>query len=163
MKLSTLALTSMFIVLSGPSYAADMSDTADWNTTHRVFDVTVEGGRNDSRSEVMEKALYKAAKSTLKKDFEWFRVVERDTDKEIHTTRSRGSATPGFSRVPERHCGLLGCSTNYRTHYRGGFDTTTDERVDARYSVTLEYQMGIGPVKKTDDVYNAKIVKNAYK
>jgi len=75
----------------------------------------------------------------------------------------RGSATPGFSRVPERRCGLLGCSTNYRTHYRGGFDTTTVERVDIRYSVTLEYQMGIGPVKKTDDVYNAKIVKNAYK
>lgn len=132
-------------------------------TSNRTYEVEVDGGRRDSRTEVFEKALYKAAKKTLKKDHEWFRVLEKETEKDTVRTEARSGARAGFEREPVRRCGLLGCRTEYRTTYRGGFDSSFPEREDTVYTVILEYEMGSGPVAASDNVYDARRAKKKYR
>jgi len=132
-------------------------------TSNRTYEVEVDGGRRDSRSEVFDKALYKAAKKTLKKDHEWFRIIDKETEKETTRTESRSGASVGFEREPVRRCGLLGCTTEYRTTQRGRFDSGFPEREDTVYTVILEYEMGSGPVAKSDNVYDARKAKKKYR
>ena len=142
----------------GQPYAANKTYISD-----ETYEVTVEGKRGDSLDEVMDKALYKAAKKTLGKDYEWFRVIERETEKDTTETRTRGSVSGGFEAVPERRCGLLGCMTTTRTYYRGGIRSDFPDRKDTEYTVTLEYEMGAGYVEDSRNVYDARIVKNSYR
>ena len=133
-------------------------------TAGRTFSVTVDGDRRDSRDEVYEEALYLAAKKTERNDFEWFRVVNKETDRETTKTRDRGSrAEAGFERAPVRRCGLLGCKTEYRTQYRGEFGTDFPEREDTLYSVTLDFEMGVGPATNGGRIYYADEIKRDYR
>jgi len=133
-------------------------------TAGRTFSVTVDGDRRDSRDEVYEEALYLAAKKTDRNDFEWFRVINKETDRETTKTRDRGSrAEAGFERAPVRRCGLLGCKTEYRTQYRGGFGTDFPEREDTLYSVTLDFEMGVGPATDGGRIYYADEIKRDYR
>jgi|GEM_PF-1529257 len=129
----------------------------------RTYDVKVRGDRRDSRDEVMDKALYKAAKETLSKDYDWFRVIDSDTEEVTVETRDRSRASAGFERRPVRSCGLLSCSTSYETSYRGGFETRDRVREESTYTVRLEYEMGTGSVQDRDRVYDARIVKSSYR
>ena len=139
----------------GSSYSAPATERVSTQT----YIVSVDGDGNDSRRKVLNKALVKAAKKTLKYDYDWFRIVERETDKETRTTRRRGGFEGSFHTVPERRCGLLSCRTTTRTYYSGGVSSDFPDREDTVYTVTLEFRMGIGPVQDTDSVYDARQVK----
>ena len=133
-------------------------------TAGRIFSVTVDGDRRDSRDEVYEEALYLAAKKTERNDFEWFRVVNKETDRETTKTRDRDSrAEARFERVPERRCGLLSCKTEYRTRYRGEFGAGFPEREDTLYSVTLDFEMGVGPATQGGRIYYSDEIKRDYR
>ncbi len=133
--------------------------------SERTYDVTAEGDHFDSRSEVFDEALYKAARKTLNKDYEWFRVLDRDTDREtVYTNRDRGSTFEArYERVPVRRCGLLACSTTYESRKSGHVEYRTPERAETRYSVTLEFEMGDGPAPEGPSVYDASLIKRSYR
>jgi len=149
---ATAILLSSFLVTN--AYAAEASPSS---VQLKAYEVTVQGDRNDSREDVMHRALYKAAKKTLKENQLWFQVIE------VRTKIDRENRLSGFERVPHRKCGLLGCSTTYSTHYRSGFESNTFDREDTYHSVTLEYQMGSGDVAYGKNIYDAYQAKKKYK
>jgi len=154
-------------MLAQPAFASSVEAKvvigSEERVSPRIMEVTVEGKKRDSRNEVMDEALYKAARKTLKNDYDWFRILDREIEKETEVTR-RGSGFSGsYERVPERSCGLLGCTTRYRTEYNNEFNVRMNEREDTVYTITLEYQMGTGPTRGDTDVYDARIVKNSFK
>ena len=128
----------------------------------QTFEVSYEGGKNESLNEVLDEALYMAAQKTLDYDYDWFRIKERDTEKDKIETRNRAGIETGFETVPVRECGLLGCSTRYRTYYRGYVGNDFRERDDALYTVTLEFEMGTGRVIDDHKVYDARVVTRTY-
>lgn len=136
-------------------------------TSNRTYTVEVRGDRRDGRDAVRKDALYKAAKETLKKDYDWFRVINQETDTEVKevSTRNSNRASAGFEREPVRSCGLLGCKTEYRTTYSARSDPFERDRFErdreeTRYTVRLDYIMGTGPVQDIEAVYDARRVKN---
>ena len=172
-----LLASAMLLTVATPAWAGDgtnisTSVTVESNSDrdriqrYRVSDRTYEvfyyGDRRDSRRDVMDRVLFKAAKKTLDKGYDWFRVVNRETESETERS-SRYSARGEFYTVPERHCGLLTCTTRSRTYYRGGIDAGYPSRDDTVYTVVLEIELGEGYVRARDDVYDAKIVKNSYR
>lgn len=174
--MNKLILTSALVaVLSVPALAAGAqsiavgaevqigSDAEAERVSERIYAVSVDGGRRDSREDVYEEALYLAAKKTLRNDYDWFRIVERQTEKETTRTQRRSEFSGRYERVPERRCGLLNCTTTYRDYYHGGFDTGSPAREDSVYTVTLEFQMGYGPYRNSVGVYDAQSVKANYK
>jgi flavin-binding protein dodecin len=125
----------------------------------KTYVAKAKGSSRDDRDEVLDEALYKAAKKTLDRDYDWFRVVSREFETEKTDTRYRNGARESFERVPERRCGLLGCTESYRTSYRGDIDTGFDYREEEKHSVRLEYEMGTGRVSNTENVYDAREIK----
>lgn len=156
---TTAALTSVLAF----SASADDGSASLERISPDTFSVMIDGDKNDDRQDVYEEALYKAAKKTLKYDYDWFRVIDRESDKETVTERTRSAVVGRYDRVPERRCGLLGCKTYYRSYYSGGFSTPSQERERTLYSVSLDFEMGVGPVEDTENVYDARVVKKKYK
>ena len=171
MKILVSSMITLAMLSSAPALAdsanASLSVSHNSNQAERVsiktYTISVDGKRRDSRSDVMDEALYEAALETEDRGYDWFRVVQRDTDRNTESVRGNSRASAGFERVPTRSCGLLGCSTSYRTEYRGGFETSNLDREETTYSVTLRYQMGTGTPSNTSDVYDARIVQNSYR
>jgi len=149
--------------LQASATVTGQASTRSERVSTKTYQVSVDGKRRDNKSDVLDKALYKAAKKTLDKDYDWFRVVNRDTE----TIETRGRNNSGFSttyeRAPQRNCGLLGCSTTYETQSRSRFEADLSSRDETRHNITIEYEMGIGEVEDNEDVYDARIVKNSYR
>ncbi len=134
--------------------------TAAETTSARTYSVTAEGNRRDSRDDVYDMALAKAAKKTLRSNYDWFRVLDSETERDtIQTERSSSRAVGRYERTPVKRCGLLGCTTRYETSYRADFDTDFPERRETTYEVTLDFEMGEGPVKDGGRVYDARNVQ----
>ncbi len=132
-------------------------------TSDRTFDVKVKGARNDGRSDVYDEALYKAARKTRKKDYDWFRVIDSEIERDTRrTSRERGFETE-FERTPYRSCGLLTCRTEYRSERRTTVEFDFDDREESRYTVELEFEAGWGTMPAGPDVYDARLVERDYR
>lgn len=132
-------------------------------TTSKTYSASAEGDRNDSAQEVFDKAIYKAAKKTLKEDYTWFQIIDRETEKETTRTEDRPGFETRYERVPVQSCGLLGCRTTTRTYRRDTFDVGGADRVETRYAVDIEFVMGRGATPPQGDVYDAAMVKRSYR
>jgi len=146
------------------STAISASATVGAKTSGKTYTVSTKGDRRDSAQDVFDEALYKAAKKTLRKDFEWFRIIDKETEKETERTRGeRAGFETRYERVPVRSCGLLGCTTSSQSYRTTEFNSGTPDRKETTYSVDLEFEMGVGTPPNSKNVYNARIVKNSYK
>ena len=137
--------------------AATQTQTAETRTSNRTWTVKARGDRNDRRSEVYDEALVKAAHKTLKKDYDWFRVINRETEEETRTTENRSGFEAGYERVPVRSCGLLTCRTDYRTERRAEF-SINDERETTRYNIEIEFEAGWGAMPRRGETYDARLI-----
>lgn len=138
------------------SASASINSPADQRVSDRVYDVRVKGDRNDTRNEVYDEALYKAAKKTRKKDYDWFRVIDSDIERETRIRDSQSGFEAEYERVPYRSCGLLTCKTEYRTERSTTIRIDADDREETRYVVDLDFQMGWGPMPRDGEVYDAR-------
>jgi len=132
-------------------------------TADRTFDVKVRGNRNDSRSEVYDEALYKAARKTRKKDYDWFRVTNSEIEHETRVTDSESGFEAGYERVPYKSCGLLTCRTEYRTERSSQLTVQIGDRENSRYTVELEFEAGWGPMPVDGESYDARRVERDYR
>lgn len=147
------------------SVNARVSSTApvERRISDRTYDVKVRGDRNDSRSDVYDEALYKAARKTRKKDYDWFRVIDSEVERETRITDSESGFEAGYERVPYQSCGLLTCRTEYRTETRSRLTIDAPEREESRYTVELEFEAGWGSMPRGGEVYDARRVENEYR
>lgn len=173
MRNTFIGITTLLIGSAMPAalFASDIKVTAQTSVNasvqqrvaDRTYEVTAKGDRNDSRSEVYDEALYKAAKKTRKEDFDWFRVVDSEIEKETRIRDSESSFEAGYDRVPYRSCGLLTCRTEYRTERRTNVTIDLDDREESRYEVELEFEVGWGPMPSSGEVYDARLTINQYR
>lgn len=136
---------------------------AERRTADRTYDVKLRGKNNESRSEVYDEALYRAARKTKKKDYDWFRVIDSEIVRDTRFTDSERGFEAGYERVPYKSCGLLTCRTEYRTERRTSATIEFGDREEDRYTVKLEFEVGWGPAPTTDDAYDARAVERDYR
>ena len=160
--LKTAIYTSLATGMIATAYQPAMASPGAERLSVKTYEVKVKGSTRDDRDEVLDEALYKAAKRTLAKDYDWFRVVSRDFETDKTETRSRNRVRGSYELTPERRCGLLGCSTSYRRTYGAEASSDFYDREEVRHTVRLEFKMGTGSVDYSDNVYNARRVKDAY-
>lgn len=58
------------------------ANTSSERVSAKTYEVNVRGNSYDDRDEVLEDALRKAAKKTIKNDYDWFRVIDREIETE---------------------------------------------------------------------------------
>jgi hypothetical protein len=126
--------------------------------TDNRYRVTFTGNPVTPSETVKDYALLRAAEVTLQNGYDWFRLVNSDTDKKQRTTISGGSDfdIPGQTTVYQR-CGLLSCSTAVSSTpgFSSGFDVATTSTSTA-YSSSLEIVMGKKPMPASVESYDAR-------
>lgn len=163
------AIMAVTLPMATPAIADDAYVSADISfdastqseiVSSRTYTVSAEGKRRDSRDDVYESALQMAAKKTLRLNYDWFRVLDKETEREtVRTERFPSRASAGFERRPVKTCGLLGCTTRYERDYRAELQSDFPQRSDTYYEVTLDFEMGRGPVTDGGRVYDAGNVR----
>ncbi|MBT8101071.1 MAG: hypothetical protein KJO82_15055 [Gammaproteobacteria bacterium] len=118
------------------------------------FRVTFNGRSSTGSNTVKDYALLRAAELTTQEGYDWFQIVDRETQK-TETVRPRAQSSFEQEQVIERGCGLLGCTTTRRPR------TTTIVGIQSgssqeRYSSSIEIVMGDDPMPTGDaTVYDA--------
>ena len=142
---------------SGPTYqSANSPDSRGYHDSKLAegrYRVSYNGSRTDSANDVKDLALLRAAELTMVMDYDWFRIVDRQT---VNNTDERPSATVSVrqSNRVSRSCGLLGCTTTVEPGYTG-LGVASTQRGD-RYETTLEIVLGKGQVDDPSSIYNAR-------
>ncbi len=112
--------------------------------------------KGDDVSTAKDYALLRAAELTLQHGYDWFEVVDRDTnvaqsDKYPATARMRVNATT------YRECGLLGCTTVMRPAYVDARYFDSAARTEPESTVTfIEVVMGKSEKPGDGNVYDAR-------
>jgi hypothetical protein len=111
------------------------------------------GNRHTDESRIKDYAMLRAAELTLLKGFDWFVILDSDTERQ---TKSRTDSTTSLAagRNVVRECGLLGCSS-YSTPVYTGMGISTYE-VDGKVSTSLQIAMGKGEPKDPNAAFNAQ-------
>ena len=121
------------------------------------YRVTFTGNTVTDKETVNDYALLRAAELTLQEGYDWFQLVNRDTE-----SKSRSSSTisgvnefGGGTAVYQR-CGLLSCDTVVAQtpgRLSGGVASTTTR---TSYQASLEIKMGNDPMPDSAEAYNAQ-------
>jgi hypothetical protein len=117
------------------------------------YRVVFKGNKNTDEEHVTNFALLHAAELTTEKGYNWFTVVDSDTDIETKNITRVGpaKATPAPGEVT---CGLLGCATPGSPNYAGGKVTT--KKVQEHIMSSLLITMGKGQPESPSKVFDAK-------
>jgi hypothetical protein len=109
--------------------------------------------------EIRDYALLRAAELTLLEGYDWFVVLDRET--EVERTRNQPAMSVGASRstAVTRNCGLVACTTYYHParDYGADFDTGAISRGSA--SSVLEIRLGKGVRPEGIDSFDAVEVR----
>lgn len=163
MTLKTTLVVTSFMLAASTSFALDIDHNTHVQISSKTYTVKVKGSKKDSQNDVLEDALYKVANKTLKADYDWFKIVNRETDSHKTIEKRSTGVRSNFETAPVRRCGLLSCKTQYRAQYGASqYDNPSRNEVTL-HNVTLEYRMGRGPMDNSDNYYNAKLLKAAKK
>jgi len=135
---------------SGPDSAGYTEQQISGNRYRVVFT----GNDRSTVETVQNYALLRAAELTVQKDFDWFRVADRNTVTLQGDTNSTTALIAQGNQV-QTDCGLLGCRTRQVPQFSG---TQVRSPADGnRYSSNLEIVM-VEQAEQNDDVYNAREV-----
>ncbi|WP_417465215.1 CC0125/CC1285 family lipoprotein [Kordiimonas sp.] len=136
---------------SGPRYMA-ASDPGDYGYYESVIEKNryrvAYKTKGDEAGLAKDYALLRAAELTLEKGYDWFEVVDRDTDIDRSDSHSHAVASMRVHATTYRECGVLSCRTVTRPTYIEPGITET-RHAERETTVTLiEIVMGAG--KKPD-------------
>lgn len=164
MKWLCLALLTMGLgacASAGPVYtSADKTGAygySDTKLSENRYRISFQGKSSTPSDAVKNMVLLRAAELAMSKDYDWFRLVREDTEKETRSTPQAVGTYSSGSRV-YRDCGLLGCTTTVTPDYTGVGVVTTHQT--DRYQTVIEIILGKGEVEQNTDVYNARELYN---
>ena len=122
------------------------------------YRVVFKGNKSTTENDVKNFALLHAAELTTAQGYNWFTVVESDTDIETKDLTRVGPSTMKPIQG-ETTCGLLGCATPSSPNYAGGEVTT--KQVKESIMSSLLITMGKGDPKTPLEVFDAvQLAKN---
>src|SRR5690606_5564348 len=155
---------------SNPDYYRAAERPGDYGYSEVRLDddhyrVSFTGDSTMSEESVRELALLRAAELTRNESYDWFRIVEEETEESARVVRtspddditivSDDDAVTVVERNDDptlrRDCGPLGCTTTISPGYQGP-DVVTVRQAD-RFSTTVEIEMGDGDVINPSAVY----------
>jgi hypothetical protein len=122
------------------------------------YRVTFIGEPNATADQVKDLALLRAAEITLAHDYDWFRVVNQETQGQT-TVSPTAVTTTGPVQQVTRDCGALGCTTTVTPAYTGTQVVTVQQ--DDRYTTSIEFVMGDGRLRDPTVAYNADELRDA--
>lgn len=131
-------------------------------TDDRYRIVFTGNSRTDAET-VQDYALLRAAELTLERNQEWFRLANREQDKDVRTTTSVGTGIQhGGQTAVFQRCGLLSCETfvSSRPGFSSGGGIATT-RSATTYTSQLEIVMGSGDAPNDLETYNAEQLSRA--
>ncbi len=132
-------------------------DFSESRITDNRYRVNVQGDADVTGDEVKDVALLRAAELTLQNDYDWFRVLNQETQQQTGapvTTTTRSPAQQVY-----RDCGPLGCTTTITPAYTGA-DVVTVHESD-RYSTSIEIVMGDGNLDDPTSAYDASELRRS--
>ena len=154
--LTVVTILTLTACSSSPSYRAASGSGfgyAEQQISDNYYRVTFKA-RGDDQDEAKAYALRRAAELTAQQGYDWFVVVEKETQTE------RQRATPSqvganYQRSTERECTLLGCRDRTVTQpsYSAGISVGGNQN---QVEVMLEVRMGKGVSPDNAHVYSAK-------
>lgn len=112
--------------------------------------------RGNDVSDAKDLALLRAAELTLQEGYEWFEVVDRDSQREERSNHARAVMSMQMQATTYRECNALRCRTVTRPSY---IDPTYRDRIPAGVESTatiIEVVMGDGEMPDDSNVYDAK-------
>ncbi len=127
------------------------------------YRITFVGNTLTNAETVKDYALLRAAELTLQEGYEWFQVVERESDKKVNAATSVGTgfSVPGHTSV-YRDCGVLSCRTTVASS--PGFSTgigIASTTTTSAYTYALEVLLGKAPMPKSENAYDAREVASS--
>lgn len=121
------------------------------------YRVTFTGNTITDKETVNDYALLRAAELTMQEGYDWFQLVNRDSESKSRSTSSFSGVheVGGGSSVYQR-CGLMSCDTyvvDHPSRLSGGVSSTSTR---TSYQSSLEIKMGNDPMPDTAEAYNAQ-------
>jgi hypothetical protein len=117
--------------------------------------VSFRGNANTDLAAVEHALLYRAAELTLQQGYEWFRVVDHDTDAKtrVETTAPHRPFYDGFGRL------YYHPRFGWFAWHDPFWDNEIRVRERTRYEASAEIQLGRGPKPEESQVYGAREVE----
>lgn len=148
---------------SSPRYvAADGANDYGYSSrqiSEGRYRVNFNGSRRAGLEETRDYALLRAAQLTLANDYDWFRIIDRETST---VTESREPRTGvAFQRTYDTRtdCGLLACTRSTRPVTRTTYSVDMS-RPSEKHAHSIEILMGKGDLPEDGSGYDAsEIVK----
>ena len=121
------------------------------------YRVTFTGNTVTDKETVNDYALLRAAELTLQQGYDWFQLVNRDTESKSRTSSTISGVNEfGGGTAVYQRCGLLSCDTVVAQtpgRLSGGYATSTTR---TSYQASLEIKMGKDPMPDAAEAYNAQ-------
>lgn len=121
------------------------------------YRVTFTGNSSTDKETVNDYAMLRAAELTLQNGYNWFRMVNRDTESNSRSSTSiSGINDFGGGTAVYQRCGLLSCQTvvsQSPSRLSGGISSSTTR---TNYQASLEIKMGKDPMPDDAEAYNAQ-------
>ena len=125
--------------------------------TGTQYRINFVGNRFTKESRIKDYAMLRAAQLTTQNGYDWFTILDSETDRETKT-RSEPMVSVSTRDPVVRKCGLLGCSSYATADYSGvGIETY---EVEGKVSTSLQISMGSGEAENPSSVFNAKELTN---
>jgi flavin-binding protein dodecin len=151
-----LVISLMFGCASQSPYAPAGQNNgygySESSLTSNRYRVSFTGNSRTSSDQVKDYTLLRAAELTLQHEYDWFEVVNRDSDKESRQDPQAGISASRPYHV-SRDCGLLGCRTTSSPVYAGVH--VSNQRRSDRYTSSMEIVMGSGEPTDPNAIYDA--------
>ncbi len=158
------ALISVLIVLSNcasselsyaPASEPESAGYSEQQIAENRYRVIFTGNGNSTMETVQNYALLRAAELTVQKDYDYFRVADRNTVT-LNDERPETSTVVSSGTHTQTNCGLLGCQTRHTP----SFSATQIQRApdNGRYSSNLEIVMSEEGPSTAADTYDAREV-----
>tara|TARA_R110001592_G_scaffold63585_17_gene194986 strand:+ start:5671 stop:6216 length:546 start_codon:yes stop_codon:yes gene_type:complete len=121
------------------------------------YRVTFTGNSRTDKETVNDYAMLRAAELTLQNGYNWFHLVNRDTESKSRSSTSiSGISDFGGGTAVYQRCGLLSCQTvvsQSPSRFSGGIASSTTR---TNYQASLEIKMGKDPMPDDAEAYNAQ-------
>jgi hypothetical protein len=121
------------------------------------YRVTFTGNSRTDKETVNDYAMLRAAELTLQNGYNWFHLVNRDTESKSQSSTSiSGINDFGGGTAVYQRCGLLSCQTvvsQSPSRFSGGISSSTTR---TNYQASLEIKMGKDPMPDDAEAYNAQ-------